>query len=447
MANNFRNDGMESLIGHKRFMLSAQPGRAYFNNGVGLKGAYARGGLYGRVVDIPADMAVSRGVELEGDDDSVNLAMGELERLDVMAKLADCARWSQLDGCAALLVLTDDSAGLKNPMPDKFGKVVDIRVIEYDDIDVASANGYYDDPADAKYGAVKTYAIRILGGRNYWRTFVHESRIIPIAGKPLPSELRQSEKLPWAGRSCMPRVYGAIDKLELIMELGRATMERKQQAVHTMAGLADMLGEDETGEGERLVRRRIDLIDQFRSLTNSVAIDGEDGFSVYDLTLNGIPDMINQFRVAVSAESGLSQALLFERTKGGIGDSGNSDLESDYDIAEALQRKQIGPALIRLLSILARQDGKAGIDVNVKVVWPSLWTPTDQQQAETRLKNAQADKVKVDTVATAIDTEMLMQEEGRNWLASESMLGATPVKVPSEPKDDGGDDDDDAQDK
>ena len=43
---------------------------------------YVLGGLYGRVVDLPADKAVSRGVEIEGDKGSV--VANELDRLKVL---------------------------------------------------------------------------------------------------------------------------------------------------------------------------------------------------------------------------------------------------------------------------------------------------------------------------------------------------------------------------
>lgn len=438
-----RYDGLGDVYARRRFSAAGERGSAltYFNNGVGLKGAYARGGLYGRVVDIPADMAMSRGIKFEGDADNVALIEREIDRLGLIEKLSDAARWARLDGCAALLLITDDTSDMQTPLSKSFGEVSDVRVIEYEDISIAPRNAIYLDPEKPNYGDVALYSINILNNRHSWQVYVHESRIIPITGSPLPRRYRETRMVPWCGRSSVVRAYQAIDELEMTVALGRAVLERKQQGVYEMEGLADLLDEVSGAEGDRLIAKRIDLVDAGRSLTNSVVVDKEDGYKIYDLTLNGVSEMINQARIAVSSESGLSQSLLFERTKGGIGDSGNSDLEADYDIAESLQRKMIGPALKRLLEVLACQKGMEGINKAVSFDWPSLWTPTDQQQADTRLKNAQADKIKVDTAVAAAESQLASPEEARNWLVDESTLGVSKVALPPLPEDQQVDDD------
>ena len=43
---------------------------------------YARGGIFARVIDIPADLSMSRGIDVEGDDDDV--ITDEFDRLDLV---------------------------------------------------------------------------------------------------------------------------------------------------------------------------------------------------------------------------------------------------------------------------------------------------------------------------------------------------------------------------
>lgn len=98
MTQPLRFDGYESaLIGPRRFDL------AYAVQDAGL--LYARGGLYGRVIDMPADKAVARGVEVEGDDGRLQ---DELDRLKVLPALADGLRWARLTGGAGIVIVADD---------------------------------------------------------------------------------------------------------------------------------------------------------------------------------------------------------------------------------------------------------------------------------------------------------------------------------------------------
>ena len=67
---------------------------------------YELGGLAAVVVDAPADTAIARSIEIEGDEDRA--LFYELERLAFLPKIADAVRWSRLFGGAALVLITDD---------------------------------------------------------------------------------------------------------------------------------------------------------------------------------------------------------------------------------------------------------------------------------------------------------------------------------------------------
>src|SRR4029079_1846551 len=79
-----------------------------------LSTSYATGGLYAAIVDRPADTAVKAGVCIEGDIDSG--IQNELDRLHVMAHLADGFRWARLTGAAVLLLIVEDGGRLSEPL-------------------------------------------------------------------------------------------------------------------------------------------------------------------------------------------------------------------------------------------------------------------------------------------------------------------------------------------
>lgn len=378
---------------------------------------YARGGIYARVIDMPADVAMSRGIEVKGDEKGA--IEREFERLDLIGNMSDALRWSRLDGGAALMLLTDTGT-LDEPLPETIGKVAEIRVVEITQLSVAPG-GYYDDPTLPTYGEPEFYHVRPLNTGNSGTSgyyVVHESRLLPVYGDPLPARLKVGAAVPWIGRSAATATYRSIERYERSLVLALEVLKRKQQAVHRMAGLAELI---QNGQ-EALVRQRVDLVDEVRSLMNGIAVDGEDDYQVYDQSVLGIKDLIAEFQVAVSADSGIPVTQLFGRSAAGLNNTGENDMEGLYDLCEALQRTSAQPAINRLVEVLGRQRG-VSIPAEWEILWPSLWTPTEAERAEVRHKNAQADKAEAEARSTDLDTGAVTNAELRQHLQREGKYG------------------------
>lgn len=378
---------------------------------------YARGGIYSRVIDIPADLAMSRGINVTGDDD--NVIGSELERLDFISNMSDALRWARLDGGSAILLMTDTGT-LADPLPESFGQITELRVIEMTQLSVAPG-GYYDDPGSPNYSEPEMYQVTPInrgGGALVWSFYVHESRLLPVYGDPIPARLRFSERVPWAGRSSATGPYRAIERYERSLMLTLEVLKRKQQAVHRMEGLSKMI---QNGQ-EKLVRQRVDLVDEVRSLMNGVAVDAQDDYQVYDQTVSGIRDLIAEYQVAVSAESGIPVTSLFGRSAAGMNSTGDNDLEGLYDLCEGIQRTSANPASNRIIKAIT---GQRGINApnDWQIEWPPLWTPTEDQQADTRQKNAQADKSEAEARASDVELGVVSESEMRSYLISQGKYG------------------------
>lgn len=378
---------------------------------------YARGGIFARVIDIPADLSMSRGIEVEGDDDDV--ITDEFDRLDLVGNMSDALRWARLDGGSALMLLTD-TGELDEPMPESIGQITEIRVIEIDQLSVAPG-GYYDDPNQSNYGQPELYQVRPIQMGNSSSTgffTVHESRILPVYGDPLPARMRLGARVPWLGRSAAIEGYAAIERYQKSVRLGLEIMKRKQQAVHKMKGLAELI----QNRQEDLVRKRVDLVDDVRSLMNGVAVDAEDDYVVYDQNLSGVKDVIGECQVDVSAQFGIPVTEIFGRSAAGLNNTGEHDLEGLYDLCEGIQKTSAQPAIERLIEAIGRQQGVA-LPSSYKIKWPSLWTPTDEQAAETRHKNAQAEKAEAEARQIDYDMGVVSEAELRADAANEGRYG------------------------
>ena len=360
---------------------------------------------------------MSRGIEVEGDDNDV--ITDEFDRLDLVGNMSDALRWARLDGGSALMLLTD-TGDLGEPMPDSIGQITEIRVIEIDQLSVAPG-GYYDDPGQSYYGQPEMYQVRPIQMGNSSSTgffTVHESRILPVYGDPLPARMRLGARVPWLGRSAAVEAYDAIDRYRKGLKLSVEILKRKQQAVHKMKGLAQLI---ERGQ-EDLVRKRVDLVDDVRSLMNGIAVDAEDDYAVYDQNVSGIKDLISEYQVGVSAETGIPVTQLFGRSATGLNSTGENDLEALYDLCEGIQKTSAQPAIERLIEAIGRQQGVA-LPSSYKIKWPSLWTPTDEQAAETRHKNAQAEKAEAEARQIDYDMGVVSEAELRADAANEGRYG------------------------
>lgn len=402
-----RLDGyIDATIGPRQYQQQAMP---YTDAEL-----YDQGGLPARIVDLPADTALSRGIEIEGDEkDDIR---GELERLNANNVFADACRWSRLSGGSAIVLLTDTGT-LSEPLPETFGRIEQLRVFDLADIAVAPG-GYYSDATQANYGQPELYRVNVNTGTATGYFEVHESRVLPIPGAPMSR--RGYRTVPWQGRSAVNRSYKAVRRYTESLGWALRILERKQQPVHKMAGLADMI---QNGL-EDVVRKRIDLVDQTRGILNGVAVDSEDDYTIIDLTVAGIKDLVNEFQVAISAETGIPVTLLFGRSASGLNATGENDLEGFYDLCEGIQRTQLQPALERLIGMIQRQTSYTGLRPEMwSIAWPSLWTPTEAQQAEIELKRAQAEKAHAEAMEKYADMGAMSSDDIRRDLIASDQYG------------------------
>lgn len=404
-----REDGYESA-----FLTPVTRYRSGMMTSIDLATRYTTGGLYAAVVDKPADATIKAGVCIEGDIEEG--IQNELDRLAVLAHLADGLRWARLTGAAVLLIIADDGGLLPDPLDvGRLRKIEEIKV--FDISEVTPEPERYNDPTKANYGEPTHYRIAVSapGAVSFANFRCHESRLIGIKGAPVPRRATINRGVPWEGRSMVVRAYQAIAHYEDAICLSLEMMRRKQQAVYAMEGLAAaiMAGQESS------IQKRIDLVDAVRGVRNTVAIDEKDEYSIKDASLSGVKDVLGELQVAVSAESGIPAAILFGRAPTGLNATGDADFAGFYDLVRSIQTSQGTPTLERLVSlILAQQDVfKTGtIPETWHVVWPPLVMPTQQEAAEVAKTAAETTKTEVEAIANAVDHALISEEEGREAL-------------------------------
>ncbi|MDB5849806.1 MAG: hypothetical protein JWP29_3558 [Rhodoferax sp.] len=367
---------------------------------------YYSSGVAARIVDMPADDALARGYEIEGD---VKNAIGdELDRLQVGQRITEALRWSRLFGGSVILLITQDGAdSLEYPINElSLGLITELRVFDVTDLTVPIGLTYTD-PKAANYDEPQFYDVRSPNTGGYFR--VHQSRLIVFSGDPLPRRLTRTRfgGVPFRGRGALDGCYESIMRYDAAMAWTERMLERKQQAVFTMEGLAALLA---AGMDDR-VSARIDRVDMARSVLNTVVIDGGEGgvggdsYEVKDLSLMGVTDAIKDSQTAICADTGFPVTALFGTSPSGLNSTGDNDTAGYFRIVDHVQRNDVRPALERLIALVLAQVSFAGARPNQWAVkFHPLWLPSEAEQAKAKLARAQAKQAEAaaaETYATA----------------------------------------------
>nr|DAN66162.1 MAG TPA: Portal [Caudoviricetes sp.] len=372
---------------------------------------YAQGGIFRRVVDLPADKALSGGFEIEGDAD--NLLASEIDRLNVFETAAYALKLARLFGGACVIPLVADGKGLNEPLDvSQPVEVVELRVFGINQVSVEGA--LYGDATQKNFGEPKFYRI----SSRETQFVVHESRVFPIHGFRLPEMLKYT-RIYWQGGNAVDRAYKAILDWETTRERTKQILDRKQQPVYAMKGLADLI----VGGMEDSVQRRIQAVDASRGVLNTVAVDGEDSYTVNDMNVSGLTDIIGKFEQVISAETGIPLAQLFGQSASGLSATGEGDLRNFHELVEA-ERVRVGNMLERLVALLVLQNGiKGKIPDGWRIKWSPLYVPTAREQADMAKLAVDTLKTEVDAVAQAVSIGAVSEAQAADYFAQREQFG------------------------
>lgn len=393
------NDGYESAILGGRPM----PVASVITNRM----CYDQGGLYSRIVDLPADKCVSQGVEVEGAPEELD---SELDRLKVLPALADAIRWSRLDGGGAIIIVGDDGL-IHEPLDiERLTRIEELRAVSTHNLSPDTPR--YSDPLETNYNTPVWYWVN--NGAARFR--VHESRIVRVPGDPLAIP---RTSIPWEGRSAVEAPYQAIRLYKEGLRAAKNILNRKQQPVYKMKGLADMIMQGL----ESRVQARIGLVDQARGILNTVAVDSEDEYTISDLQVAGVRDILNEFQISVSVESGIPVTILFGRSPAGMNSTGDADFKGYHEMVEGIRKNKATPALEKLVAVIFAQTSLPAPPENWFIKWPSLSTPTDQEAAATRKTNAEAQQIEMNGLNIALGTGALSELQALEWMKQQGYFG------------------------
>lgn len=389
---------------------------------------YSFDGICRKIIDTPAKDSVRAGFDfvdgqevLEQNDDVHSL----LEDLHVESILAQAISWDRLfGGCGIFLLVDDGGMDLTEPLDlSRVKSIIKLMLFDPQDISITSR---YNDPLRLNYGKPEMMTLCNETGASF---MVHESRMIIFNGLPI-SNRRRAERDGWGGK-LLDNIEECIQRYDNAMSLSLMALSRLSQGVLKLDGLAELLMSE---EGEKQVRRRLDMLNMGRHIMNTLAIGAGDDYDQKNITLNGITAIAEQFEMALSAISGIPATVLFGRSPAGMNATGAADFEGYYNMVANIQQTKIKPALLRLLEVItAAKDYRVQLPEVYTIEFRPLWNLSDKEKAEQdKTKNdamvarANAAKTFVDMGALDVsEVRASLQEDGCYMLddSLDSILG------------------------
>lgn len=421
----FRSDGYVNMINKVGTSKDPLEGYQYqpetATPDIELAQVYNTNGIFTRIIDKPAELAVKNGYDYGiGDADLVKDIENTLSELKWKDTAAAALKWSRLFGGSVVLIGADDGGDWDEPVDlSAIQKVANLVVFERPEVQPdynSVVNRVIDYSNVDRFDRPEYYFITPMYGGSQIR--VHESRLLIFRNGRLPRTGSMSTEYMFFGAPEYDRIKRELRNTITAHGNGYRLLERCVQAVYKMKNLAAIMA---TEDGEDDVIRRMQLIDMARSLLNTMVIDadGED-LAFQTFQLGGVKDIIDESCNMLSAVTNIPQTVLFGRSPAGENATGEGDLTNYYDYVGQIQELCIRDNLQYLLRLILTSylnTGKISEVPQMQLEANPLWNQSDKEKAELESQKASAQLTKAQATQIYVDMQVLDPKEVRRSLA------------------------------
>lgn len=274
------------------------------------------------------------------------------------AKLRRALTLARLHGGAAIImgVRVGGSADPSRPLDiTRVGKDSLRYLLVVSKYQLSAPQGVERDIENDFFGEPAMYELQLARGRQ----LIHPSRVIPFHGSPLPEGGFTVDPLTrfW-GDPLLYSIKSAIDNAESVQSSVASLVHEIKQDVVSIPGFTDMIA---TADHEAAISARIDAIGRFRSMFNTLLLDGGDDegkgaekWETRQLSFTEFPQLIDKFLAIVAGASGVPITKLLGESPGGMQSTGKGEQDDLHATVDALREAELAPALGILDEVLIR---------------------------------------------------------------------------------------------
>ncbi len=373
-----------------------QYGAGYLPSSALIDKLYTFDWLADRIIELMPSIAMVRGIRIKGAKDGGDELIRKWQAIDVSDRFPRGAfRRGVNDGRAYGGSVMLNGYALGNPASEltpeqAAGGINFFDIFGQHELRVLTR---FSDPSQGDLGMPELYQVVANGnGPPHPRRgqIFHSSRSVRFAGRPLRvpnTAMDLVGDFPDIGVSVLTPVLNVIAQYGLAWASLSNLLQDASMGVMKLSGLVEGL----SGEDAEIIRTRLQVMQQTRGAHRMVFLDAENGeeYTRTEVSLTDIPAVMQQFMVSVAGAASTPARIFFSSSPSGLNAnaSGNTDLAQFYADCEDYQRTYLGPKLEAVLTAVN------GGTEPVRVEWPSLWVESQNEKAQTRSANANADKV------------------------------------------------------
>ena len=343
-------------------------------------------GLARRICElIPArTSAAGWGVQVtRGDAVDMDVAADIDRELDIPAKIAEVGAAANRDGGAYLVLRSSDEVADLSTEYTAGARVVAIEVLLCDELqpsgDMYSASrSDYSDPE----------VFDVSGP-------VHSSRVIYFGGVQVDRR-RRSQSSYRVDDSALQSCWTTMSQMMGIRQSGPGLVERISM---TYLQLGESGKRSHVAKGaDNFAKRMVQFARSLSSIGLGI-LRGDETLQTIGSNVAGYGEIADRARVALAADVGWPQVVLYGDTPGGLNSDGASQAQLMAGLVEQYQVK-IDPQLRRLYGHLLTADRDGGrvlsdAGASWTIAYRPSYTPTEAEVAALRLSHAQADQIHI----------------------------------------------------
>jgi len=362
-----------------------------------LSDIYRGEGFGKKIVDVPAADMVREWFKIEGDTDNTVVKYLDQAKLATPKFVKEAQQWARLFGGSIIVMgINDGSRGeraLEKPLREdriksiEFYQVYDRHQINWNTQDLDP------NPNSANFNQPLLYTITPSVEVPTTQFKVHHTRVLRFMGEPLPKRVASENRF-W-GDSVLQAVFIRLRGFGETLIATEAIIQEFLVGILTIKNLGDLVG---SKNGPKLIQNRLQQLDMSKHMLNTMLVDVDEDYKRIAADVNGIKDILDFLKDALSGVGGLPQIKLFGEQTKGLGSQASGNIRLYYDDVKEMQKDKLKPQLERLVSLvlLAKDYQKRFKSSAIKgeeweLKFNPLWQMTDKEVAEMRKLNAQSD--------------------------------------------------------
>lgn len=344
-----------------------------------LMAAYRSNWLVGKIVDIPAEDMVREWRSWQAEKPEIEKLEEAERKFDIVGKVQTALAMARLCGGAAILLGLGD-ADPSSPMPANIGKdaLKYVHVFNRFELTIGPKD---QDIASPWYGQPTWFSVASDGRM----VPIHPSRMVVFHGAPVPNIVGVRWEDQFWGDSVIQRVDRAVKNAVKANDGFAALIDEAKIDVYRMAGFMEQLAANESA-----VRLRAEYTDAGKSSLRGVYLDKDDEFIQRQLSLTGMPEMIECLMAVVAGAADIPATRLLGRAPQGMNATGEGDEKNYHTMIRSKQRLYLSPAIDRIDDVMI-PSAIGSNDPDIGYVWNALEVMSDKERAE--IENKEADTI------------------------------------------------------